>query len=109
METQGPGARVLRAKPFAHLLLPDAARGAVLGDFLEKIVMRVEKEGKPGREFVHCQAPLDPSLDVLDAISQRECNFLDRGRASLANVITADRDRVESRSVTRAKFEGIDH
>src|SRR5580704_12211390 len=105
METHCPGARVLRAKPFAHLLVPDAASGTVLGDFFEEIVVRVEKERKPGREFVYCQAPLDPSLDVFDAVSQRKRELLNGRRASLANVIAADRDRVESRRVTRAKFE----
>src|ERR1700739_3140033 len=109
METQRPGARVLGAKSFAHLLLPDAASSAVLGDFLEEIVVRVEKERQPRREFVDSQATLNAALDVLDAVSQSKRKLLNRRRTGLTNVIAADRDRVETRRVARAKFERIEH
>ena len=108
-ETQRPGARVLGAKPFAHLLLPDAASGSVLGDFLEEIVVRVEEKESRGAKSSTAKPRSDASLDVFDAVSQCKRKLLDRGRASLANVITADRDRVESRRGRCAKFEGIDH
>src|ERR1700680_2886958 len=109
METHCPGARVLRAKPFAHLLLPDAASGTVLGDFFEEIVMRVEKERKPGREFVHCQTPLDAALDVFDAVSQGERKLLYCPGTALPDVITTNTNTIESRRVACAEFERVDH
>src|ERR1700676_1788177 len=99
METHCPGARVLRAKPFAHLLLPDAASGTVLGDFFEEIVMRVAKERKPARRFGHCQPPLDAALDGFDAVSEGERKLLSCRGTGLPDVITTNRNRIESRRV----------
>ena len=56
VEAQRPGARILRAEALAHRRVPDAARGAIFGDFLEEIVVRVEEERKARREIVHVQA-----------------------------------------------------
>ena len=56
VEPQRPRARILRAEALAHHALPDAPRGAVLGDLLEEIVVRVEEKRKPRREIVHLQS-----------------------------------------------------
>ena len=60
VETQSPGACVLRSEALAHRLVPDAARGAIFGDFLEEIAVRVEEERKARREIVHVQAAAKP-------------------------------------------------
>ena len=49
---QLPAALVLGAVAIAHGLGPDLARGAILGDLLEEIVVRVEEEAEPRREAV---------------------------------------------------------
>ena len=56
VKSQRPRARQFRAKPLGHHPVPDAPRGAVLGDLLEEIVVRVEEKRKPRRELVDGQA-----------------------------------------------------
>ena len=109
VETQRPGARIFCAKALAHLTLPDAARGAIFGDFFKKIVVRIEKERKARREIVHCQAPPDAPLDVFDAVTQRERELLNGRGAGLADMITADGDGIEPRRMACPKLERVNH
>ena len=64
------GARRLRSEALGHRLVPDAPRGAVFGDFLEEIVVRIEKERKARREIVHGEAAADAPLDIFDSVAQ---------------------------------------
>ena len=52
VEAQRPGARILARRSGRASSCPDAARGAVFGDLLEEIVVRVEEEGEARREVV---------------------------------------------------------
>ena len=51
---------------------------------------------------------IDGCLHVGDRIGEREGQFLHRGAAGLANVITRDRDRVPLRHVARAVLEDVE-
>src|SRR5438552_4125214 len=95
VETQSPGARVLGFIALDHGFVPDAARGAILGDLLEEIVVRVEEKRKLRHELVHVEAATHSPFDVFKAVAQREGEFLNSGRAGLADVIAADRNGVE--------------
>ena len=53
VETQLPTGWLLRFETFAHDLCPHAARGAELGHFFQKVVMRVEEERELPGEIVH--------------------------------------------------------
>ena len=90
-------ARVLRAVGVAQLARPDPPRGAVLGDLLEEVDVRVEEERQPRREVVDVEAALDRLLDVGEAVLERERQLLLRRRAGLADVVAGDRDRVPAR------------
>src|SRR5207248_7825288 len=59
VEAQSPGAGVFGAIAFHHRFVPDAARGAILCNFLEKIAVRVEEKRKLRAKFVeiHSTAP----------------------------------------------------
>ncbi len=87
---------------------PDAACRAVLADLLEKIAVRVEEERQAWREGIDVQAPLHGGFDVSEAVGQRERELLHRGRSSLANVITADRNRMEAGHVVRRMLDRVD-
>jgi len=55
VEAQSPGARILGFVALDHSLVPNAACGAVFGDFLEEIVVRVEEKrnfGIPSRTTI---------------------------------------------------------
>src|SRR5207302_4742311 len=52
MEAQHPRARVPRFEMLAHDARPHAASSAELSDFFQKIAVRVEEKGHPGRELV---------------------------------------------------------
>jgi hypothetical protein len=71
---------------------PEFAGGAVLGDLLEKIVVRVEEEAEARREIVDREAAFERPIHVLDAVAQGERQFLQRGRTGFADVIAADRN-----------------
>src|SRR5688572_22875790 len=92
-------ALVPRAIAPAHGLGPDFARRAVLGDLLEEIVMRIEKEAEARSELIGLIPSCEHPLDVFHAIAQREREFLCCRRSSLANVITANGNGVVSRRV----------
>src|SRR5215471_18002430 len=96
MEAHEPCALIFGAETIFHHPVPDLARSAVLGDLLEEIVMRVEEEAEAWAE-------------LFDTVIQRECQFLQRGRSGLADVVSADRNRVEAGSKFRAELEGVDH
>ncbi len=49
------------------------------------------------------------AVDVGDRVGQRERHFLDRGRSGLADVVTADRDRVPVRQLALAPREDVGH
>ena len=96
VEPHQPRALVLRAEPIFHHPIPDLACGAVFRNFLEEVVVRVEKETEPRTKFVHIQPAPPCPLHILDAVIQRESQLLQRRRARLADVISADRNRVKS-------------
>ncbi len=89
--------------------MPDAPRGAIFRDFFKEIVVRVEEERKLRRKVVHGKAAAEAPLHIFDSVAQSECQFLNRSRACLANVVAADRNRVELRSMARAEFNRVNH
>ena len=92
-----------RAVAVAHPARPDAARGAVLGDLLEEVDVRVEEERQPRRERVDVEAGLQPELDVREPVGERERELLRGGRARFADVVAGDRDRVPLRHLARCR------
>ncbi len=105
VEAHQPRLRVLGAERLAHLARPDPAGGAVLGDLLEEVDLRVEEEAQARREVVDVQAALDGLLDVGQAVLERERELLRGGRAGLADVVARDRtgcQRGISSSTTRS-------
>ena len=107
VETEHPGARILRAEAIAHDAGPDAAGGAKLGDLFEKIVMRVEEEGEARGEAVDVEARVDGSLDVGDAVGQCEGDFLRGGRSRFAHVVAGDGDGVPLGQVLAGPGEDV--
>ena len=87
---------------------PHDPRGAVLGDFLEQIVVGVEEETESMRELIDLQSAGQALVDVVKAVGQGESQLLSGRRAGLANVIAADRNRVPLRHVVRAKLDHVD-
>ena len=79
VEAEQPAALIFRFEPVSHHLVPDLARGAVLGDFFEEVVVSVEEEAESRAEVVHIEAaPLRP-FHILDAVIQSEGQFLQCG------------------------------
>ena len=69
--------------------------------------MRVEEEGEPRRERVDVEAALETRLDVREPIGEREGQLLRRVRASLADVVAGDRDRVHERQPLGAPLDHV--
>src|SRR5205085_5211942 len=84
VKTQLQRARISRVKAFAHGARPDAAGGAILGDLLEEIVMRVEEKRDARHKLVNVKPGSNAPLHILDAVAQGERKLLQRGRARLA-------------------------
>src|SRR6476661_7887152 len=98
MEAHQPRAGIFRAETVFGQAVPDLAGCAILGDFFEEVIVRVEEETQPGTEFVEIESAPARACRGLDPIVNRECEFLPRGRTRFANVGAADRNRVEARS-----------
>ena len=107
MEAKLVGAGVRRTEGVAHLLGPDAPGGPELADLFEEVVVHVEKEAEPGREFVHIQAPFLGVPYILETVGKGECQLLHRVRPGLPDVVAADADRVPARYVARAELHGV--
>src|SRR5215469_10713346 len=108
METKRPGARIFRVEAFAHDFVPDAARGAVLGDFLEEVAVGVEEKGEMRSEIVDVEAAANGPVDIFDSVAKSEGEFLNGGGTGFADVIAADGDDVEFGSLLGAEFESVD-
>src|SRR3954454_15745886 len=108
METHEPRARLLGAEAILHQAIPDFARRTVLGDLFEEVVMRVEEEAETWTKFVDVKSPTSRPFDVFHAIVNGEGEFLQRSGTGFADVISADRNRVEARSELGAELERID-
>src|SRR5258705_9680880 len=89
--------------------MPYAARRAVLGDFFEEVAVSVEEERKLRTEFVEIHSTTERVLDVFHAVAQGEGEFLNGGRAGLANVVTADGNGIELGCFFDREFEGVNH
>ena len=107
MKAQLQRALVPGAEPLAHHARPDAPRGAILGDLFEEVAVRVEEERHARHELVHVESRVDARLHVLDAVAQRERQFLRRRRSRLSDVVAAHRDRVPPRHVRRAERKDV--
>ena len=69
--------------------------------------MRVKEEAQLAGKLVHVESGRDGSLDVVDAVGQRKCNFLGGRAARLADVVPADRDRVPLGNLGSAVAEDV--
>ena len=93
MKPQSMGANVPGAKALRHQPVPDLAGCAEFPDLFKKIVVGIEEEAQPRSEIIDAQAPPKRPLHVLHPVVESEGQLLQRRRARLANVISADRDR----------------
>ena len=93
-----PWRRSGRASTCAQILR--AARYLAISS--KKSLCALKKKLRRGANSSTGQAALERPVDVLDAVAQRERQFLHRGRSGFADVIAADRNRIEARDVCRA-------
>src|SRR5438309_1996280 len=107
MEAHQPCSRILRAEAIFHQAIPDFARCAKFRDLFEEVVMGIEKEAQTRAELIDVQSSPPRPLDVLHAVIDRECQLLKRGRSRFADVIAADRNRVEPWREMRSELESI--
>src|SRR5262249_60432651 len=109
MEAHQPGALLPGAEAVFHQAVPDLSRRAELGDLLKEIAVRVEEEAQAGPEFVHVKPAAPGPLHVFHAVIDGEGQLLQRGRAGLADVVSADGDRVEFGGEFGAELKSIDY
>src|SRR5687768_1905850 len=107
MATQHPGFFALGIKALTHHLGPDAPGRAELRYLFKEIIMRIEEEAQSRCELIYIEACFKAGLYILDAITQRKCQFLHGGRSRFANVIARDRDGIPLRHLFAAECEYI--
>ena len=90
MEAQRPSARVFGAVALDHGFVPDASRGAVLGNLFEEIAVGIEEKRELRHELIDVQTAAHAPFNVFEAVAQSEGQFLNGGRAGFADVIAAD-------------------
>jgi hypothetical protein len=79
-----------------HDLRPHPAKGTILGDFFEEVVLGVEDPRDAGADVVGTNSTGDAGVNVGDGVSEGEGHLLHGGRAGVADVVAADADRVEA-------------
>src|SRR5205823_14533361 len=107
VETEHHGTRIFGTEAFGHDAGPKTARGAVLGDFFQKIVVSIEEKRKLRGKFIDAEAGLERRLDVGDSIGQSEGDFLDGGRTGFPDVIAGDGDGVPLGKMVAAPRENV--
>ena len=108
METHPLGAFVLCPETLLHLARPDAAGGAELGDFLEKVVVAVEEEGKSRRKLIDVQPPVLAPAHVFEPVRQRERELLDGCRTGLTDVVSRNADSVPAGHFAGTELDRVD-
>src|SRR5947208_16489452 len=94
MEAKRQGGRVLRSEPRFHLARPQTARGAILGDLFEEVVVGVEKERKSGSKLVYLQSRLDGRTHIGQPVVQSKGQLLNRSGAGFPYMVAADANGV---------------
>src|SRR5205823_13764842 len=69
------------AESIAHDSSPNATCRAILCYLFEEIIVSIEEEGYPGYESLEVQSGAPAPVNVLDSITQRECQLLQRRRS----------------------------
>src|SRR5687767_1861328 len=107
MKTKHPGTRVTSSETIARQLRPNASGGAKLRYFFEEVIVCIEKEGNARDERIDLQTSIESGLDVSDRVREGERQLLNRCRSRLADVISADGNRVPVRNFLLAVTEDI--
>src|SRR5581483_5186389 len=74
----------------SHSTRPNSSGRSVLGDLVKEIIVRVKEERDSRNKAIKVEAGAEAPVNVLDSVAKREGKFLQSGRASFTNVITAD-------------------
>src|SRR5437773_10136919 len=90
MKAKRQGRRVLRSEPRFHLARPQTARGAILGDLFEEVVVGVEKERESGSKLVYLQSRLDGRTHIGQPVVQTKGQRLNRRAAGFTHTGAAD-------------------
>ncbi len=107
MKAQLEATFAARAIAVTHQVRPQLARRAILRDLLEKIVVRVEEEAEPGPKLIDFEAPLERPVNIFESIPQRERKLLRGSGTRLADMISADRNGVETGYAASSKFHRV--
>src|SRR5438445_13412133 len=109
MEAKREGRRVLRSEPRFHLARPQTARGAILGDLFEEVVVSVEKERKSGSKLVYLQSRLDGRTHIGQPVVQCKGQLLNRSGAGFPAMIAANANgRLADRGFDAEENRGVD-
>ena len=108
MRPQHFRAVLFRPQP-VHNIVPQRACRAQLGDLHEEIHANAEKEAKPPGEGINIEARFHRAPRIFLAIGNGESEFLNRRRAGLVHVITADGNAVEFRHIGAGITDNIRH
>src|SRR5438128_291837 len=96
------------SEPVAHHFRPDSPRRTQFGDLFEEVIVNIEEEAQARSEAVNVKPSVDGGPNIRDAVSEGKRQLLERGRARLADVVAADRDRVPTRDVPGTELERVD-
>src|SRR5262249_36877206 len=96
MTTHQPGALIFSAKAIFHYAMPNLAGGAIFSDLLKEIVVRIKEEAETRTKFIYIKTAPPRPFHVLNAVIQGKCQLLQGCRSRLADVISADRNRVKA-------------
>ena len=82
------------AESFFHDPGPQSPSCSELGNLFKKIQVGIKEKRKPRGKVIHLQARLEGRLHVGNPIGQGKSHLLDRRRACLPDMVSADADGV---------------
>ena len=107
VEAERERLRIGRPETVPHDARPQSTRGTELRHLLKKSLCALKKNDTRSPNSSRRKPRVHRRRAIGDAVCERECELLHRGRARFADVVPGDRDRVQVRHSLRAIREEV--
>ena len=94
---------------FFKFFSPNTTCSTIFSDFFKEIIMSIEKETQPWCKLINIQTSFHRPFNILDAITNSECKFLNRCTSCLTNMVTRNTYCIPTRNTFKTIFKSINN